>query len=181
MPLALAEPVPEAEAEADAKAWGYGRIGKSIAHHPYGPGFGHGFHGFPAHTAPLIHHPKPVPVVKCHTVYDTTYTTKCKNVPERICKAVPITKYRHEHKTECHAVPEKVCHPVTRTVPDKVCHTHPEKVCKPTFKTVYDTTYEEQCKDIEHKVSMLYFEYVHTLSINRFKPMSDSKYSNDKF
>merc|ERR1712066_1158667 len=55
---------------------------------------------------------KPKPVVKCHTVYDTTYTTACKNIPER------------------HNVPEKVCHPVTRKVPDKVCHNHPERICK---------------------------------------------------
>jgi len=142
--LAFAEPEPEAEAK--AKAWG-GRAGKSIGHHhPYGPGFGYGFHSY--HPAPLVH---PKPVVKCHTVYDTTYTTACKNYPERVCKAYPITKYKTEYKPECHAVPEKVCHPVTRTVPDKVCHSHPEKICKPTYKTVYDTSYEEQCKDIEHK------------------------------
>jgi len=32
-----------------------------------------------------------------------------------------------------------------------VCHNHPERICKPVYRTVYDTTYEEQCKDIEHK------------------------------
>merc|ERR1712018_517881 len=133
--------------EADAKAWG-GRAGRS-----YGHGYGYGGHGFgygykAYHAAPLVH---PKPVAKCHTVYDTTYTTACKNVPERVCKAYPVTKYKTDYKSECHAVPEKVCHPVTHTVPDKVCHNHPERVCKPVFKTVYDTTYEEQCKDIEHK------------------------------
>jgi hypothetical protein len=145
-----------AEPEAEAKAWGVGRAAKSIGHHrPYGHGFGYGYaighagYGYPAHTAPLVHHE---PVVKCHTVYDTTYTTACKDVPERVCKAYPITKYRTDYKPECHNVPEKVCHPVTRQVPDKVCHNHPEKICKSVYRTVYDTAYEEQCKDIEHKV-----------------------------
>ena len=144
----LAKPQPEAE----AKPWDHPkRFGKSLGHHhPYGPGpYAYGYHALPAR---LIQ-----PVAKCHTVYDTTYTTKCKNVPERICKAVPVTKYRTDYKSECHAVPEKVCHPVTRTVPDKVCHSHPEKLCKPTYKTVYDTTYEEQCEDIEHKVSCIHY------------------------
>merc|ERR1712136_326291 len=92
----------------DAKAWG-GRAGRS-----YGHGYGYGGHGFgygykAYHAAPLVH---PKPVAKCHTVYDTTYTTACKNVPERVCKAYPVTKYRTDCKSECHAVPEKVCHPV---------------------------------------------------------------------
>merc|ERR1712141_690824 len=93
----LAKPQPEAE----AKPWDHPkRFGKSLGHHhPYGPGpYAYGYHALPAR---LIQ-----PVAKCHTVYDTTYTTKCKNVPERICKAVPVTKYRTDYKSECHAVPE---------------------------------------------------------------------------
>jgi hypothetical protein len=137
-----------AEPEAEPKAWG-GRAGKSIGHrHPYGHGFGYGYRAYHPAPAPYVH---PKPVVKCHTVYDTTYTTACKNYPERVCKQYPVTKYKTDYKPECHAVPEKVCHPVTRKVPDKVCHNHPERVCKPVYRTVYDTTYEEQCKDIEHK------------------------------